>query len=204
MQDQSLQDAFSRERSFPSAGGERSSSKAPKRIITIIIFLLLVGAIVFAATKFLGSNNQPEEVVPSPTPTEFLIPTDTPSPTPEEKEVSPTPAPTSKPSPRPTTNPLDKSSGIDRSTISIAVQNGSGTAGAGSKMADYLRSFGYKIASIGNADNFDYASTAIQVASGKSSLLALLKKDVGASYTVGNSTETASSSADAVVIVGKE
>jgi len=68
-----------------------------------------------------------------------------------------------------------------------------------------LKSFGYKITSTGNADNYNYENVTIQVKSTKSNFLALLKKDLGFSYTVGSASADLSSdsTSDALVIIGK-
>ena len=85
------------------------------------------------------------------------------------------------------------------------MQNGSGVVGAAKKAADALKELGYGISSTGNADNYDYTNVTIQVKSGKSNFLSLLQKDLGSSYTVGTASAdlTVTSSADALVIVGK-
>ena len=131
--------------------------------------------------------------------TEYQFPTDTPPP-PTGTESNPTVAPTAK-----AVNPIDAATGLDRSTLSVEVQNGSGVTGAASKGSDILKSFGYKVSAIGNADNENYENATIQVKSTKSNYLALLKKDLGFSYTVGTTSADLepSSTADALVIIGK-
>jgi hypothetical protein len=85
------------------------------------------------------------------------------------------------------------------------VQNGSGTAGVGAKAAAVLKGLGYNVVVTGNADNFNYTNVTIQVKSGKSDFLALLKKDLGFNYTIGNATSDLpdSFSSDALVIIGQ-
>jgi len=175
--------------------------KKPKKFVYIAIFLVIVAVFLLIKSIFSGSKNK-EVPVPTPTPAEFQFPTDTPmpsvSPVDESGEATPTPAAN-------TVNPVDPSTGLDRSTLSIEVQNGSGTVGAASKGADVLKGFGYKISSTGNADNYNYQDVTIQVKSTKSDFLALLKKDLGFSYTVANASSDLSSdsTADALVIIGK-
>lgn len=176
--------------------------RKPKKFIYVVIFLVIV--VIFFLTKnlFFGSNKNKEVPAITPTPTEFQFPTDTPTPavslTPEAEK--PTAAPTAK-----SVNPVDASTGLDRSTLSVEVQNGSGEVGAASKGADVLKGFGYKVSGTGNADNFNYETVTIQVKSTKSNYLALLKKDLGFSYTVGSTSAdlSSSSTADALVIIGK-
>jgi len=52
---------------------------------------------------------------------------------------------------------------IDPSTIHVDVRNGSGVRGQGAKMAAQLRKIGFSIASVGNADAFNYDATEIHV-----------------------------------------
>jgi len=179
--------------------------KQPKRskflIFFIVSILIIVGA--FGAWQFLGLKSQKEEAS-TPTPTKFQLPTEAPT-----LEASPTAKPTTVLSPtstpKTTVNPVDKQSGLDRSKLTIEVQNGSGVVGAAKKAADALKELGYVISSTGNADNYDYTNVTVQVKSSKSNFLSLLQKDLGSSYTVGTASAdlTATSSADALVIVGK-
>lgn len=187
---------------------ERGGNAKRKRVLFLLIFLLVVGGLVFGASRFLGSSSQKEKVDITPTPTEFIFPTDTPAPTEDEDKPTPTPtkaAATATPAPKPSSNPKDSATGLDRSTLSVQVLNGSGVAGAAKKASDVLSGFGYSIASTGNADKEDYQGVTIQVKSAKSSFAALLKKDMSTDYTVTSSTSdlSASSSADALVIIGK-
>lgn len=176
--------------------------KKPKKFIYVIIFLIIIVVFFLTRNLFFGSNKQKEKPNITPTPTEFQFPTDTPTPavslTPEAEK--PTTAPTIK-----SVNPVDQSTGLDRSTLSIEIQNGSGVTGAAAKGSDVLKGFGYKVSSIGNADNENYENVTIQVKSTKTNFLALLKKDLGFSYTVGSTSADLSSdsTADAVVIIGK-
>lgn len=191
---------------FPSVR-QGKSSKNFKRFFIFLIVLLILGGGVFGATRFLGSETQEkEEEETTPTPTAFIFPTDTPAPTlSPTPAVSPTPSKSPSPTPKPTLNPVDKATGLDRSDLSVEVQNGSGQVGAATKASETLRVFGYNVVKTGNADSFDYENTTILVKSDKNSYLPLLKSDLSATYTIGSSSATlsASSSADALVIVGK-
>lgn len=179
------------------------SSRKPKgKLKFFAILLIVLGILGLGAALVLGAfgGQQQEEVVEiTPTPTEFVFPTDPPTPT-------ATPEPTASPTATPkASSTIDKTTGLNRASLNVEVQNGSGTAGAASKMADFLKDLGYTVATIGNADNFEYVDVAVLVKSTKSTYLNLLKKDLATQYTVGSSSATlsASSSADAVVIIGK-
>lgn len=186
-----------------------SLNQSPKR--SKFLFLFIVGIVIilagFGAWQFLGANTQkPEEEKATPTPTEFKLPTDTPKPE-VTKEAEPTETPTSAPTstPKPTSDPVDKATGLDRSELSVEIQNGSGIEGVAGKASDTLKALGYNVTAVGNADNFDYEGTVIQVKSTKSDYLALLKKDLGSDYTIGTTSAdlSADSSSDALVIIGK-
>lgn len=174
--------------------------KINKRFIFLIAALFII-AVLFFGSKFLGQNKNQDinddtaVVTPTeePSVTTEVFPTDT-----------PTPSLTPTLTPKPTVNPIDKSTNLNRSKLSVTVQNGSGVAGAASKVADELKNLGYNVISTGNADNYDFVNLNIWVKAGSSSFLTLLKKDL-ASYTIGsNSADLSTSfSSDALVIIGK-
>lgn len=188
---------------------------APKKSKTkVILFLLLLiviaGLAIFGTMRFLQARDDALEAEPTPT-ADFNIPTEPPEPTEEPEPTSSESAsitPTGKVSPSVTKAAgasVDKTTGLDRSKLTIEVQNGSGTAGAAGKMQTALEDLGYVVSKTGNADNYDYAKTVIQVKATRKSYLPLLEKDLGASYTIGSTSATmTSSTADAIVIVGKE
>jgi len=184
----------------PDSFQTQSQKRGSRRFALLVLVVIILGVVVFSGVRFIGSRGK--EAVPTPTPT--LVPTEIPTPTPE---ISPTPTPkiTASPTPKPTLNPVDPASGLDRSDLSVEVKNGGGVAGMAGKASDFLKNLGYKVVSVGNADNFDYQSIVIEVKSAKSSFLSLLKKDLSASYTIGSTSAdlSATSSADALVIVGK-
>lgn len=193
--------------SFDKSSNYVPQSPKKSRRLMLIIFTIIVGALVFGGKGFFGGKSEkPDESSIAPTPTiekiEFSTEslTETSIPT-----VSPTPKPTVAPTAKPTSNPVDNTTGLDRSTFSVEVQNGSGEVGAASKASEVLKTFGYRVVAVGNADNFNYEDATIQVKADKSDFLALLKKDLGFSYTIASSSSdlSASASADAVVIVGK-
>lgn len=188
---------------FPTPAITKSPKKS-KRFLFLVVAIVIIIAVFFLGSNFLGSKNKKENSQITPTPTEFQIPTDTPAPSSTE-EPTLTPKPTSSPTPKTASNPIDKATGLDRSKLSVEVQNGSGVIGAAKKAADFLKSLGYNVVSTGNADNTNYSNVTVQVKSSGSDYLTLLKKDLSASYTIGSSSSdlSASSSADALVIIGK-
>lgn len=181
------------------------SSLRPKRpinkrfiyLVLIILFLLFA----FFSYKIFGQKNK------------GVISQNAANTTPVSNQVSPTETPTLTLAPDititltpvPTINPVDRTSGLNRSQLSVTVQNGSGEAGVAGKASDTLKHFGYNVIGSGNADNFDYANVFIQVKSVNSKYLDLLKIDLGLSYTIGSASADLpdSFSTDALVIIGK-
>ena len=160
---------------------ERSSTKPRLLLIFIIVFLLVVAAL--AALYFIGLNNNKNLVqsipaVPTPTSGVALIPTEAPT----ISQIAP-----------------------ERGELTIAILNGSGTAGAARGISSYLNGLGYQIGPIGNADNFTYRGLTVHVKQSKSAYLALIEKDLrendpnaSISASVDDSIPT-----DAEVIVGR-
>lgn len=137
----------------------------------------------------------------TPTPTEYQFPTDTPTP-----EISIFPSTSGVPSVTNTqVSSIDKATNLDRSNLSIAVENGNGEIGAGNKASDILKNLGYHVIAIGNADSFNYDNVSIQMKKSKADYLPLLKSDLAKEYTVGTASADiiATSGADAIVIIGK-
>lgn len=195
-------------RSYLNENSRHSGNKA--RIFLILLGVIILIALVIYAAIATGGKGE-ENIAEVPTPTEIL---DTPTPAVEEDptptqgttptpKTSPTPA---KGTPTPTsTSTTDKASGLDRADLTVAIQNGSGVAGAATKMSDALKKLGYDVVSSGNADNFEYENTVIQVKSTKKAFADLLKKDLSGDYTIGSATSNyTGTDADAVIIVGKE
>lgn len=173
--------------------------KINKRFVYLITFILAI-LLIFFGFKILGSNKKAPirklAVATSPSQT----PTNVPSPS-----NSPTPIPTNSPTPTPTVNPVDSATGLDRSKLSVTVQNGSGEQGAAGKAETVLKNLGYDVIATGNADNFNYSGAVIQVKDFDSDYLSLLAKDLGFSYTIGSTSADLSDSfsSDALVIIGK-
>ncbi|OGG14403.1 hypothetical protein A2875_01230 [Candidatus Gottesmanbacteria bacterium RIFCSPHIGHO2_01_FULL_46_14] len=114
--------------------------------------------------------------------------------------VTPTPTPTLAPTPTPT--PVAP----NRADITVEVLNGSGVAGAASKLREFLEGKGYTVGHAGNATTSDYKKTEIHVKKDKEQYLSLLKNDIAEGYTVSSAAADLSdnSSYGAQVIVGKE
>lgn len=94
---------------------------------------------------------------------------------------------------------------LDRSKISISIENGSGLEGTAGKASDFLKGKGYNIVSNANADNYNYKGTTIKVKNSTNAYLDLLKKDLSEKYAIDNTSSDLSQdfTADALVIIGK-
>lgn len=194
---------------FPTpALDKKPASKKRKRFVFLFFAIVFILLLIYVGSKVLNSNKSSQEADITPTPTEeFIIPTDIPAPT-EELTSTPTQKPTAIPTPKSSTSStssIDKTTKLDRKDITVIVQNGSGEKGVAGKAADILKNLGYNVTSTTNADNYNYSDITIQVKSSKSDFLPVLKKDLSSDYTIGSSASdlSSSSSADAVVIVGK-
>ena len=169
--------------------------RLPRRTIVLltIIVLLLITFIFIRFTSSKKPNTSVTSTVTSPSPTASAI------------EQTPSPSPSGSPTPTPTVSPVDKKTGLDRSKLSVSVENGSGGAGVAGKAADFLKGLGYDVVSTSNADSFSYSGVVIQIKSEKSDYLNLLKNDLGQNYTIGTTSAELSSSAseDVLVIIGQ-
>ncbi|MBI4089721.1 MAG: LytR C-terminal domain-containing protein [Candidatus Levybacteria bacterium] len=101
-------------------------------------------------------------------------------------------------------SPVDKS-GLDRSKLSITVENGSGIEGTAGKAAAILKTLGYIVSSVGNADDYNYKGVTIKVKKDKSEFQALLKKDLSRDYAITSTSSDLPSSfpTDTLIIIGK-
>ena len=112
----------------------------------------------------------------------------------------PTPTPTSAPTPIVTPTPS-----VNKKELEIEILNGSGIAGVASTLKTFLEEKGYTVAGTGNAKNYEYAKTEIQVKADKSAFLSVLQADLIGSYVIGTATATLKASLpyNAVIIIGK-
>jgi len=114
---------------------------------------------------------------PSPTPPSIIIPTTTPTPVPL----------------------------LDKNTFKIKVLNGGGTKGKAGEVRDILLNKGWSEILTGNADNFEYEKTEIQITDEKQDAFITLKKDLDEFVTVEKPISLdSSSSADIILIIGTD
>jgi len=205
MEEEATKEVFQSPPDFQSRLSRPKPPTSAKKYIVVIFLIIVVGLLIFGITRIFTGGAGNEENDLTPTPTIEAFPTEEPTPT-EDPDVTPTVGPTNSPTPRPTSNPVDSATGLNRSTLSIQILNGSGTAGAGKRASDLLENLGYNVIQVGNADTFDYTQTTIQIKSAEDDFLPLLKKDLSGDYSVGTTSAdlAAGSNADAIVIVGKD
>lgn len=160
---------------------DEQPNRKPRVIAFIVVLLLLLVALGFAANYFLHKKivKETKSSVLHVTEMPTVAITDTPSAT-----------PSATPSPMP---------------LSVQVLNGSGVLGAASKIATSLKSLGYIVTGTGNATTFDYTNIVIEVKKNEPNALTKLKADLSKSYTIGSTSATLaeSNTNDAIVIVGK-
>jgi len=186
------------------AFGSRPQPKRPvnKRFVYLVLAIIVL-LIAFFSYKAFGTKSKSEisqkPAVVTPVVTE-AFPT-----TLDQQTPTSTPTVTIAPTPVSIVNPVDSATGLDRSKLSVTVQNGSGEEGVAGKAETVLKNLGYDVVSSGNADNFDYTNAVIQVKAANSDYLDLLKTDLGLSYTIGTTSADLpdSFSSDALVIIGK-
>ena len=176
----------------PSYAPSSPRKRNPKNLLYLIGVIVVIVVLFNIVKMFTGGS---KTATPTPTP---AVQTETPSPT---ESI----APEATATPVPTNNPVDSATGLDRSNLSVAIQNGSGAVGVAAKASDLLKGLGYNVTSTGNADNFNFTGVTVQIKSTQKSYLPLLIKDLSSDYTVASSSSdlSATSSADALVIVGK-
>ncbi len=160
----------------------------------LILTSILVGLYLLGATK---KNSKVIKSVPA-------APTVTPLPTSSASAVLRV-SPSVKSSPTSEISPVEKSTNLDRSKLSVSVLNGSGIAGAAKEVSAYLQGLGYKVAQVANADAFTYTNLSVLVKKSKSSYAGLLKKDLQANPNFASVSASVSDdiTSDAEVIVGK-
>lgn len=109
---------------------------------------------------------------------------------------------TSSPLPKNTATPTPK---VIKEEINIKVLNGSGTPGKAGDVRDILKEKGYQEILTGNADNFEYDQSELQVKKTKSSVSQIIKNDLKENVAAFKETVLSEDeAADVVIIVGSD
>lgn len=181
---------------------KKRSMKSPFFILVIIMIIGIIGFVGYSMV-----NSQNENVDEEAESEEIITPTFTPTPSPQETpSTTISITPTSKIQPTPTKSVSTSGKSDDKSSLTIEILNGSGVAGVAGKAKSLLTDLGYNITSTGNADNFEYEQSVIEIKASKSSFLKDLEKDLSKDYVIGetSSTLSASNQTDVRIIIGKE
>jgi hypothetical protein len=112
------------------------------------------------------------------------------------------------PSPEPTIEPIPSAtpSNIDLSSYKISVLNGNGGIGVASAVKTIISKVGFKVTNLGNADNFNFTDTLIQVKPSVSAdVVSKLKTSLDSNYSIkiGDQLDQASVY-DIVITVGSK
>lgn len=159
----------------------QESSEKNAKWLWLLIVLIIVGVLIFAYVRGIGPfANLKSGGTPSPSPIVLTGP-------------SPTPEATSEVS-------------LVKSEPTIRVLNGSGTAGVASAVKNLLEGKGWRVASVGNADSFDYEQTVLRFKTAFSKFERAISADLSDDYSVITSSDDleATDSADIEIIVGSK
>ena len=179
---------FSQEEKFSLVkGGYRGDGKKSFALPSLSLpkkeIFLFIGSFVLSFGAFLLISNFKSIKLPSfinrPAPTAAATPTTVPSPT-------PTPS-------------------FKKDELRVQVLNGSGTAGKASVMKDALRKKGYQEIITGNADNFEYKTTELQVKKSKFQAASMVKEDLKDYLTTFKESVLAEDKTpDVIIIIGAD
>jgi|GEM_PF-2081295 len=113
----------------------------------------------------------------------------------------PTPTPSPVPTLIVTPTPV-----VNKKELEVEILNGSGKAGVANTLKKLLEEKGYTVAGTGNAVNYNYANTEIQVKADKEAFIPILQADLTGSYVIGSTSATLKATLpyNAVIIIGKE
>jgi hypothetical protein len=105
-----------------------------------------------------------------------------------------------------TTQPLaalsgDSTSSVQTEAARISIQNASNTEGLGDQTANYLRSLGFNIVGVSNANGFSDSSS-IWIYSSKPYTLNYLSNMLGVSSSSINSSYDPNASTDLIIVLG--
>lgn len=151
--------------------------------LLVIAGLIIIGGGIFVYRKAIGGKKTVE--------------------VPQIKEETAVSTPTPELAQSPEASPTPK---LKRKDLVIKILNGTGVPGTAAKAVDYLEKLGYSGIKTGNADNFDYQKTVVQIKDSKKDYLEQLRADLSANYTLEEKTQTLTEDDkfEAIIILGKE
>ena len=95
-------------------------------------------------------------------------------------------------------------SSVRPAEVAVAVLNGNGADGGATKAANALVQAGFRVASTGDADSYEYARTVVQYAPGQQAKAALVKNTLAAGATVEPGTGSSLAGADVALVLGAD
>lgn len=172
--------------SFPSLNPEPKKSSGPKTflIIGILILVAILGFVIYKS-----ATGKSGDETPDPTPFDNLTTSDVPS-------SLPTSTPTSTPVGTPKAS-------IDKSKISIEIQNGTGVPGDAGYLQTQLKNLGYTNAKAGNASEQDATATTVTFSTKlDSTIVAEITQKLNSLYVTVNTKTSSSQTSDVLVVTG--
>lgn len=109
----------------------------------------------------------------------------------------------SSPSPSPSPEATGGAA-LDKAVVNIRILNGNGKVGVASAAKNFIEGKGYKVTSLGNAQNYDFAQTVIKLKESLAKYKDILISDLSDEYSVSVSDEAleATDSADVEITIG--
>jgi hypothetical protein len=164
--------------SFPTVGEQKKSSGAKTLLIVGVLILVgILGFVIYKSATGKGENSSTE-----PSPFENLTnPAQG-----QESLATSTPAAT-----------------IDRTTVKIQVQNGTGISGEAAYLQTQLKTLGYTTISIGNSPDQNLTATQVSFSSSlSSSVVTEITTELNSIYTSVTTATSASTTYDVVIVTG--
>ena len=173
------------------------SGKSSRKFIKLIILILLV--ILLATVAYFFLNRSPGS--------EKISNQEVPQATSESKSASPSAQLPKTPIATETAKKkeAEEKPTLKRTDLKIRILNGNGVRGLATEAKKIIEELGYTVASVGNADNYDFQKTVLQLKASKSSYKDLLTNDLKSHYTVIVGVNVSENeSFDALITLGAE
>lgn len=168
--------------SFPTVGGEKKNGGA--KTLLIIGILVLVGVLGYVIYRSASGNGATE--LAEPTPFDNMVASES------DSESTTSPEPTSSPS-----------ATVDKESIKVQVQNGTGITGEAAYLQNILKGLGYTDVSVGNSASQDATDTTVSFGSSvPSEVVNEITSKLNSVYEKVTKSSAAGSTYDIVVVTG--
>ena len=166
-------------------------------VLLILLVLLLVSVAVYQNLDVIKRKilKTPETTTTTSSVKEVAATTDT-ALTSDTQESTQATTPTAT---TPTTTPV----AITNNSFTIRVSNGNGIKGSADKVRDILSAAGFNVISVGNATNYNYATTIVYYKTGQETQANLVKSALS-SRIISTELSTTLSAYDVLVVVGSK